>query len=805
MTLSAWTLLAALAFCIASASPREAAAGKGAALPAPPLSMEDLAPAYKTAGARAAAERASEGDWVGAREALLGLAADGRLPEQPERLRFLLGLACLKTGDMIGAEAVLDRLDADLPLLADRVLWIRGTALAGLGRSAEAAEAFARVPDASLLAIQARDARAEALLTAGRASDAAEVLRKAAAAIGDSGIAGRLASALQAAGDKAGAERVLREAFDRASSSGRRALRSALENLGAAVPPPTADADALETARDLLEAQRSDEAVKAAGALLDSADPQVRCEARRIRAGALTKLRRHAEALVDYRGALSTCEGATDMARLLFNAVRSAYRAGEMAEGDHYAERLAGEFPSATFNDDVAVMRARQAIGRGDQKAAEAILQASILAWPNGDMANESRWLMAWAAWTGGDRALAAQRCRDGRKAAGDDADYGSRFAYWEARALQKAGRRKDAEAAFESTARAYPMTFYAVLALDRLAALRKSTPEAVLKEATAGATPPGPFFTPSSPKALEEGPAARILWLARTGLPDLARDEAIASADRDADAGWLAAMMLDAAGVYTRSHRAAATLLKTMGAFWPDARTAGYQRLAWPRPFKDIVERAARESAVDPMLIWAVMRQESAFVTGIESHANAIGLMQLILPTARSMAKALHVEATPDTLRRPEINVRLGAAYLSRLVKDLHEPLLAIPGYNAGGGAVERKLAEMPGVPLDELVESIGATETRDYARRVYENWAAYRWLYAGGKDRLPRVKFERGKGADAGPKASSKTAASRPASKGARPAKATKPPAPSKSANPAKPLKPRAPATPARGTRGH
>ncbi len=758
-----WTLLAFAALWIAAATPRVALAGKGVAPHAPaaaPLSVDDLSPQYRTPAAQAAAERAGAGDWAGARTALLALAADGRLPEQPERLRFLLGMACLKTGDLIGAAAVLDGLEGELPLLADRILWMRGTALAGLGRAAEAAEAFARVPETSLLAAQARDARADALLAAGNAAEAAGLLQKALAVTGDAGLAHRLAGALQAAGDKAGAERALRTAFDRASSSGRRALRAALEALGADLPPPNGEADALEAARDLLDAQRSEEAVKAAGALLESADPTVRCEARKIRAGALSKLRRHPEALVDYRGALSVCQDTTDLARLLFNATRSAYRAGETSEGDRTANRLAAEFPTATFNDDVAVMRARQAIGRGDAGSADALLLASIRAWPTGDMANESRWLLAWAAWTSGDRALAAQRCRDGRKDAGDDPDYGSRFAYWEARALQKAGRRKEADAAFASTASSYPMTFYAVLALDRLASLRRSTPEDVLKEVTVGAARPGPFFTPSSPSALEEGPAARILWLARTGLPDLARDEAIATADRDGDAGWLAAMLLDAAGLYTRSHRTAAAQLKAMGAFWPDARTAGYMRLAWPRPFKDIVERAARESAVDPMLIWAVMRQESAFVTGVESRANAIGLMQLILPTARSMAKVLRLEATPETLRRPEVNVRLGAAYLSRLIRDLHETLLAIPGYNAGGGAIARKLTELPGAPLDEVVESIGATETRDYARKVFENWSAYRWLYATGKDRLPRVSFDRGK-----------------AEKAAKPAKPAKP----------------------------
>jgi soluble lytic murein transglycosylase len=714
-----------------------------------PLSMQSLAPVYGNQAVLKAVAKVDAQDWSGAREALLSLAAGGRLPEQPLRLRFLLGLSCLNAGDMLGAVAVLDGLESDLPLMADRILLIRGTALAALGRLGDAADALALVPSTSPIATQARDARIDALVGSGRFIEAVELLRKATEkAAGDPGLASRLADVLRQVGDVDGAEQAMKDALGKASATGRRTLRKMIGILETS-RPVSGDADALEAARNLLDAQRSEEASRAATALLGSSEPGIKCEARLVRAGALTKLRRHQEAIVDYRGVINECDNGADTPRVLFNATRSAYRAGESAEGDAYASRLAKGFPTASFNDDVSIMRARQAIGRGDSAAAERILIESVKAWPAGDMADESRWLLAWAAWTSGKRDKAIARCREGRSAEGVDPDQGSRFAYWEARALQKAGQRKDAEAVYSDCVRTYPMTYYAVLSLQRLAAIRKSTPDAQLKILTAGMTRPGAFFTPSNPASLNEGAAARILWLSQTGLTNLAREEAALTAERDVDADWLAAMLLDTAGMYTQSHRLATKLIKTVGSFWPDQPTAGYYRLAWPRPFRTEVERAALESSIDPLLIWAVIRQESAFVSGVESRANAIGLMQLILPTAQSMAKILRLEATPDALRRPDVNVRLGAAYLSRLIRDLHEPLLAIPGYNAGGGAIQRKLTEMPGASLDELVESIGATETREYARKVFENWAVYRLLYGSGEERLPRVRLEPGKAA--------------------------------------------------------
>jgi len=71
-------------------------------------------------------------------------------------------------------------------------------------------------------------------------------------------------------------------------------------------------------------------------------------------------------------------------------------------------------------------------------------------------------------------------------------------------------------------------------------------------------------------------------------------------------------------------------------------------------------------------------------------------------------------------------------------------EPMLAIPGYNAGGGAISKWLSGNPGVPLDEFVEEIGAEETREYARKVYGSYAAYSLLYGKGADRFPVVRFD-------------------------------------------------------------
>jgi len=143
-------------------------------------------------------------------------------------------------------------------------------------------------------------------------------------------------------------------------------------------------------------------------------------------------------------------------------------------------------------------------------------------------------------------------------------------------------------------------------------------------------------------------------------------------------------------------------------------------------------VATAAEESGIDPALLWAVMREESGFNVKVESWANAIGLMQLIMPTAKSMGKRLDIKVNKKALRTPETNIRLGAAYLAFLADKFDDHVaLMIAGYNAGEGAVARWLDDNPDTELDEFVELIPYHQTRGYTKRVLATLATYKFLY--------------------------------------------------------------------------
>jgi soluble lytic murein transglycosylase len=131
-------------------------------------------------------------------------------------------------------------------------------------------------------------------------------------------------------------------------------------------------------------------------------------------------------------------------------------------------------------------------------------------------------------------------------------------------------------------------------------------------------------------------------------------------------------------------------------------------------------------------------MREESAFSPRTESFANAIGLTQMLVKTAKRFSGGAPV--TRDTLLDPASNVELGARFLGFLWKHFDgAPPLAIAGYNAGEAAVDHWLEDRGRLDMDEFIETIPFDETRNYTKRVLASYFAYSWLY--GEKPVPAV----------------------------------------------------------------
>lgn len=158
-------------------------------------------------------------------------------------------------------------------------------------------------------------------------------------------------------------------------------------------------------------------------------------------------------------------------------------------------------------------------------------------------------------------------------------------------------------------------------------------------------------------------------------------------------------------------------------------------QRLVYPFPYRDLVEAAARKYGVDPLLLVALMRQESSFDPRAGSSAGARGLTQFMPSTAAILAPSVGLNHfVPDDLDRPSVAIPMGAAYLADLTREFGgKPYLALAAYNAGSGNVRSWLGDNPHDDFDLLAEEIPFQETRGYVRNVYRFYQEYRFLYGG------------------------------------------------------------------------
>jgi soluble lytic murein transglycosylase-like protein/tetratricopeptide (TPR) repeat protein len=149
---------------------------------------------------------------------------------------------------------------------------------------------------------------------------------------------------------------------------------------------------------------------------------------------------------------------------------------------------------------------------------------------------------------------------------------------------------------------------------------------------------------------------------------------------------------------------------------------------LTYPLYYYDMIKKTATADSIDPFLVLGVMRQESVFNAGIFSKAGAVGLLQLMPETAKTVAKSLSERFSAESLKVPATNIRYGSHYLRNLLMQCNGDLItAIAGYNAGPIKAKRWQEKNQGKPFDLLVEDVGFDETRNYVKKVLANYWTY------------------------------------------------------------------------------
>ena len=496
----------------------------------------------------------------------------------------------------------------------------------------------------------------------------------------------------------------------------------------------------VERAERLLKAHQNQAVIKLLTPLTDTIkDTDLSCRQLFALGKALRKVRKWVAGRPLLNRAITQCAKAKNdlepWARHI--AGKAAERlSDETGAADHYREQMA-RHPEHRLADDGGYYVIRHLVeDKKDLKLAEAELRKLVVQFPKGDMMTHAIFFVAINAFKGRKYRQTLRVLRLEEKLVLEQANYRrmGRTAYWRGRTQWKLGRRSAAKKSYEAAFKAYPLSWYSILAYSRLREINRRKADRLAdgvlrKPSTLN------FLDGKHPQATQWSQARALAW---HGLPGAAWAKLKSVKLKKPTDLWQAAKLLDQAGAVHLSH----DILRRRLNIFHTVPPAGAARQAWltayPRPLRRLIDRSAKAAGIPANLARAITREESGFNAGVESGANAVGLMQLLVPTAKGVSQSADGRVDRYTLRKPELNVRLGTRYLARVLKySKATPHLVPAGYNAGTGALKRWLKVRKQLPLDLFVELIPYEEARGYTKRVNQSWAIYRYLY--GKSTRP------------------------------------------------------------------
>jgi len=428
------------------------------------------------------------------------------------------------------------------------------------------------------------------------------------------------------------------------------------------------------------------------------------------------------QAILAYQQLVSAFPNAKETGTALMQLAKMAQR----KEALTYLDQVINRFPEqagAALVEKAAILDALQS-----KKSAAEARQLLLDRYGDSDAAAEYRWQMALSKAAAKDYEGAWQWAqtipiRNPRNI------LAPRAGFWIGKWATHLGRKDDAKAAFEYVLSQFPQSYYAwrsaaILGLDvgNFNTVRQLNPEVV---------PPQRAVLPAGSATLKElyqlgqDQDAWTLWQAEfqnymqptvaeqftDGLMHLARGKNLVGI----------AKISTLEDRETPAEKAEYQALNQQLSYW---------QARYPFPFLQEIETWSQQRQLNPLLVTALIRQESRFEPEIRSVAGAVGLMQVMPSTGKWVAEKINLQQYNK--ENPNDNIQLGTWYLDHTHQEYNNhSLLAIASYNAGPGNVAKWLRQLNKSDPDEFVEAIPFEETKGYVRQVFGNYWNYLRLY--------------------------------------------------------------------------
>lgn len=618
--------------------------------------------------------------------------------------RFQKGYCFIKLGQFEQGVTRLKGLETELPLIADYVIYYQGAGYENLGEMQNASIMFNRVlteyPDSALK--KKTLARLGNIYTqTGDSANAERIFRSLYNEESDRYLKASylegLGQALEQQGKYSEAVGVYKQVwveYPDTKSAGTSKQSASRISASQGIPFVPTESDYLQRANTLYSNSRWSSAVQNYQKVTSkSTDTRTKMAIAMVNSQRLND----AEAILNninspeslfWRAKIKSKQGLDSQASALYSQIHTSFPSSELApEGLYNAARL------YQINDN-------------DQKAIK-VYDLLIRTYPKNKYAEDGAWYLGWIYYRKG-------MYREALGTFSAFTDSASSFnasnaRYWKARTLEKQGMSEQAMAEYKALAALTPPTYHTYLAQKK--------------------TGIAPAYANVSPESTSLNPAAaarkqKAEFLIRLGLLEDARLEI----EKMEDVANTQEEFVVVSLLYSKVDDYYNSIKVAQGIGLPQANS-----LSFPRGYKDIVGPFAKKYGVDEYLVYSVIREESRFQKDVVSPADAVGLMQLIPPTARTVAREIGINGfTTEMLTIPRINIEMGIFYLKQVMDKFNGDVeLALASYNAGPHRAANWKTRFYGLDKDEFIEEIPFRETRNYIRRILRSYGAYKAIY--------------------------------------------------------------------------
>ena len=429
------------------------------------------------------------------------------------------------------------------------------------------------------------------------------------------------------------------------------------------------------------------------------------------------------EAIAEYKKLIAEFPDSEDTALGLIRLARLV----EPKKAIPYLDMVIAKFPKRAA--EALLDRAKRLDQLGSATSAQQARESLLTQYSNSEQAAELRWKKAQKLANSGDFAGAWKWAQElGNQ--NPDSELAPKASFWIGKWAQRLGQQDDAKTAFEYVLAKYPESYYAWRSAVNLGwnvgdftTVRALSPTVV--------KPQERSTLPAGSQALQElyqlgqDREAWTLWQVEFNNR---MDPNVAEQFTDGIIRIGVGENLD--GMFMLTSLSWRTEPEEVSEYQQLKQTKTYEQTLYPFPYQDIILNWSTQRQLNPLLVTALIRQESRFMPKIKSWVGATGLMQVMPETGEWISSKINIQ--DYDLENPEDNIKFGTWYLDYTHEEnQNNSMLAVASYNAGPHNVSKWLKRFGWNDPDEFHAKIPFPETKGYVEKVFGNYWNYLRLY--------------------------------------------------------------------------